>query len=528
MEEKRKKMDIVSLNIESVQISSELFLENSQHKNVTNCAPKKIILRREKTPIRIISSKINIRTDIFYEDHNESVNISNELFEKESDDNAMDIESGTSFEISHKKKRFSTVLGKRYQKRLSLDKNSDKYLIKFYNIICPHPKKQFIEVSPKPDVAPVKITTEKAEFIPEPVRKYCNEEFKTVNFNIPKESSNLISKKESVTKVTKDVNEDGGAYKEHEKFRYSPKSRKKFLCITEEIKTRNSYSLYQSMSENVIQPMDVPSKIVEADKIALENVEAGDESEEGSSVNNDKKNSKEIDPPIKVVESKQIINKRKAEVIIDKECFKKQRIGDKSRDSIEEIKLFFKDKDNIIEVDASVTHQEARNRRRLKRPFLCPICTGYFRSEKVLQQHMARIHFWNKLLQMPKETKTSQGTMYQCSEHPCKYLHKMAVVVSGHLATEHKVVFRIALSLFPNFTLPPNPKSSHRTSAPVTGENNDDNNDIFQVNERSVSDTRVPSYVVTSCNKNNNNVIKEASDLVPSKSFVLLSNILLY
>ena len=50
----------------------------------------------------------------------------------------------------------------------------------------------------------------------------------------------------------------------------------------------------------------------------------------------------------------------------------------------------------------------------------------------------------------------------------------MAVVVSGHLATEHKIVFRIALSLFPNFTLPFNPKASKSNLVPVTIEEVDD------------------------------------------------------
>ena len=87
---------------------------------------------------------------------------------------------------------------------------------------------------------------------------------------------------------------------------------------------------------------------------------------------------------------------------------------------------------------------------------------------------MAKIQFWNKLLEMPKETQTSQGTVYQFSEYHGKYLHKMTVMVSDHLDTEHKVVFMIGLSLFPFFNVPANPKPSHPGHAPVTLDDNDD------------------------------------------------------
>ena len=81
------------------------------------------------------------------------------------------------------------------------------------------------------------------------------------------------------------------------------------------------------------------------------------------------------------------------------------------------------------------------------------MCEGFFRSEMVLQQHMAKIHFWPRLLALPRQV----GGVAQCPEFPCRYQHGSSVVVSGHLATEHKVVFRIARDLFPNFTLPPPP-----------------------------------------------------------------------
>ena len=96
----------------------------------------------------------------------------------------------------------------------------------------------------------------------------------------------------------------------------------------------------------------------------------------------------------------------------------------------------------------------AVSKRASKRPFQCPVCQGFFRAEMVLQQHLAKIHFWNRLMALPKETTIGSGEMFQCSEFPCRYLHKSKTIVAGHIATEHKVVFTIALSIFPDFKLP--------------------------------------------------------------------------
>ena len=156
--------------------------------------------------------------------------------------------------------------------------------------------------------------------------------------------------------------------------------------------------------------------------------------------------------------------KRKADNIENADASpKKQKTqgNDQNEETIEDIQSFIRKTDPVQEVVQEVAPappcQEAVDRRRAKRPFQCPVCEGFFRSEMVLQQHLAKIHFWERLLAMPRETETPSGAMFQCSEFPCQYLHKVAVVVSGHLATEHKVVFRIARSLFPTFTLPPRP-----------------------------------------------------------------------
>jgi len=103
---------------------------------------------------------------------------------------------------------------------------------------------------------------------------------------------------------------------------------------------------------------------------------------------------------------------------------------------------------------ASSVATAAVSKRASKRPFQCPVCQGFFRSEMVLQQHLAKIHFWNRLLALPKESSVASGEIFQCSEFPCRYIHKSKTIVAGHLATEHKVVFKIALSIFPDFKLP--------------------------------------------------------------------------
>ena len=135
---------------------------------------------------------------------------------------------------------------------------------------------------------------------------------------------------------------------------------------------------------------------------------------------------------------------------------KKQKVDENTvfEDNIKDIQSFIRDMEPVQEVAPAPADQAALVRSRAKRPYPCPVCEGFFRSEMVLQQHMAKIHFWNKLRAMPKEVVTAGGSMFQCSEFPCQYLNTRGEVVSGHLATEHKVVFRIARSLFPSFTLP--------------------------------------------------------------------------
>ena len=95
------------------------------------------------------------------------------------------------------------------------------------------------------------------------------------------------------------------------------------------------------------------------------------------------------------------------------------------------------------------------------------MCQGWFRAEIVLQQHMAKIHFWTKLLALPLAVTTAQGEVYQCPELPCLYIHANQNIIAGHLAVSHKVVFRIALEMFPNFQLPVLPNDDVVILSPV-------------------------------------------------------------
>jgi hypothetical protein len=98
----------------------------------------------------------------------------------------------------------------------------------------------------------------------------------------------------------------------------------------------------------------------------------------------------------------------------------------------------------------SLEPEAEAGRRASKRPFHCPVCQGWFRSEAVLQQHMAKIHFWKRLMALPVE----RGAAYHCSEPPCTYSSSSRIVAAGHIAVEHKNVFQIAKALFPAFQLP--------------------------------------------------------------------------
>ena len=114
-----------------------------------------------------------------------------------------------------------------------------------------------------------------------------------------------------------------------------------------------------------------------------------------------------------------------------------------------------------------------------RRPFHCPVCEGWFRTSTVLQHHLAKMHFWSRLQSLALPVPSSLGTIYRsllllfqsspfpplsllhiscpscrCPEAPCSSTSSSLALMAGHLALSHKVVFRIAHQLFPNFRLP--------------------------------------------------------------------------
>ena len=100
-----------------------------------NTKGSRVIISEQKSPVRIQSSKIHIRTDIFCEE----ANILNEDPEVE-DVNEMDVES-TTFEVSDKRRKFASKLATRSLQSLKDQKKNDEYLVSFYKIICPEKTK---------------------------------------------------------------------------------------------------------------------------------------------------------------------------------------------------------------------------------------------------------------------------------------------------------------------------------------------------------------------------------------------------
>ena len=114
-----------------------LFVEGQSkaEREKTIGVPTGVIISEQKSPVRIRSSKIHIRTDIFCEE----ANILNEDPVVE-DVDEMDVES-TTFEVSDKKRKFASKLATRSLQSLKDQKKNDEYLVSFYKIICPEKTK---------------------------------------------------------------------------------------------------------------------------------------------------------------------------------------------------------------------------------------------------------------------------------------------------------------------------------------------------------------------------------------------------
>ena len=161
----------------------------------------------------------------------------------------------------------------------------------------------------------------------------------------------------------------------------------------------------------------------------------------------------------------------------------------------EEMEVIVEQADESMEVSPAPPNQATLDRRRAKRPFQCPACHGFFRTSMVLKQHMAKIHFWQRLLQFPRETPSLQGPFWVCSEVPCHYVHKSRDIVAGHVATDHQVVFDIAISLFPEFQLPKQLVVTIDDEVEtVETSNNNNNNNLSRLKTSQAGLLSVPSH----------------------------------
>ena len=138
---------------------------------------------------------------------------------------------------------------------------------------------------------------------------------------------------------------------------------------------------------------------------------------------------------------------------------------------------------------------------------------------------MPKIHFWNKLLEISYVTQTSQKTMYQYSQFPT-HISTRCRLWSAVILARNKMFSSGLLclcSLTSPFHLIPNLPKQLLLQLPKRMM-------MMMVTSVKLSKNQflLPEFHIISTNNDNNNVIKQPSVKVPSKSFPLYSNTLLY
>ena len=93
---------------------------------------------------------------------------------------------------------------------------------------------------------------------------------------------------------------------------------------------------------------------------------------------------------------------------------------------------------------------EAALRRANKRPFHCPKCDGWFTTESKLQNHLAKMHYWNRLLDMP----VANLDTFKCSQAGCTHTNDNRMMMAGHIAVQHRNVFEWVKEAYPSWSLP--------------------------------------------------------------------------
>jgi len=504
----------------------------------------------QKSPVKVKNSKIWIRADLCSSDApelNENI-LNNSVGE---DDSIKEVEDGKPIgEISNKKRSFACKLDGYLKTSKKVTMNHlvrSKYLVGFYESMVPEnvKKEQAVErESTKSPIITESFSLDVADIFNSPIKSPKPAGPAPPSAPLDTESTVTISTVEEVVELLqspspspKPVEHPIEEPRVHvpapmvKKYKPGPRSRTKPHVAPVRVLPQELPLVSSSEAEADSLPTkesDESSASVEAERIRYK---PGPKSrrkyltvKESESIDKTSTAAKLLaEETIKAVESITLMElddssvsspKRKANDL-DEKSPKKQKQNDENttkEDSIEDIQSFIRDTEPVQEVAPAPPNQEALDRRRAKRPFQCPVCEGFFRAEMVLQQHMAKIHFWDKLRAMPRETTTPVGPMWQCSEFPCQYQHTRAEVVSGHMATEHKVVFRIAKSLFPSFTLP----QRCPTITQVTIE--DDEDDVMMIDA-----ARSPSPDLISNNNNNNSITSShAKPPPPAESYTPL------
>ena len=74
--------------------------------------------------------------------------------------------------------------------------------------------------------------------------------------------------------------------------------------------------------------------------------------------------------------------------------------------------------DSPVELEPPGTQQSWKSQKTAKRPYQCPACHGLFRQPAILYQHLAKIHLWKDLLQLPGKAIHAQGSICRSSHWP--------------------------------------------------------------------------------------------------------------
>ena len=387
------------------------------------------------------SSFLKVRKDIFI---NGKPTIVENIFSEEEEITShlrgeSDACQGPVFVVPEKKRKFAALLMKKQKPPVK----NVKFLKQFYQILAPEDFKPAVEVKEDPVITLDETVDPQGSddinvSIPETPLNKIQSKVAIVPSPSLDSVKSLTMEKSSASRSPRTISPVSSTVKTVKTYRPGPRSRTKPhlppVKLTESLPVHTeSLPPVQSLKSPVQSqsPVQSPVQYKPGPKSRKQFLVVGVDAEknECSGTVSPKRKSEDIASPNK---------KRKVE----------------ADESIEDIEKFLEETETIMEVSPTPANKEALDRRRAKRPFKCPVCEGFFGSRLVLQHHLAKIHFWQRILQLPREAPSVQGLFWVCPEVPCNYVHRVKDQVAGHLAKDHGVVFRIAKSLFPSFELP--------------------------------------------------------------------------